>query len=243
MLTLIVDGDPLLFRCGWGSKSLNHAFKKYEKALQDIKNCCFNIDSTKIAVFGDSNFRVAFCPKYKSGTGRKKAKEKNPNYFLLRKKLVEEGLVTPAHGMEADDLVRIWAEEEKAKGNDYIIASIDKDLHCIEGTHYLIHRDAFLHMSEDEADLHYWTQVLTGDSVDDIPGLWMVGPVKAGKILEGATTSKERKQRVIDAYYDAHGVDWKENMMHTGTLIHIMRTPTDMFSLQDTDKPSESEDG
>lgn len=244
MWTLLVDGDPLLFRSAWGKNSLNAALKSYRDKLQDIKDCMFDPDvKTKIAVFGTTNFRKEFCPVYKTGESRKKAKENNQYYFKLREHLLARGEVIEAVGMEADDLVRIWSFEEKEKGNDkYVIVSIDKDLHCIAGVHYLIHQDRFLYVDEDTADINYWEQVLQGDSTDDIPGLWQVGPVKAKKILEGASTSLERKQRVIDAYYKQHGDDWKEKMIHTGTLVHIMRTHDDMFCLREDDCPSELKD-
>jgi 5'-3' exonuclease len=237
MTTLIIDGDPLLFRVAFNSKNVSHARERYEERLLRIQNECFSEDYV-MAVFGDNNFRVSFDKEYKNTNSRKNSKANNPYYFELRKQLIEEDLVTPAHNMEADDLVRIWAEEHRAKGMPFIIVSVDKDLQCIPGAHYLIHHSRIIHMEEDAADLFYWTQILTGDSVDNIKGLPNIGPVKAGRILEGTTNSKQRKQRVIDAYYEICGDNWKKEMLHTGTLIHIMRTKDDMFSLKEDDAPT-----
>ena len=236
-ITLIIDGDPLLFRAAYNSDNLEHAREKYEDKLQDIKNSCFS-ETCVIAVFGKDNFRMSFDTEYKNTPSRKNSKANNPHYFQLREQLLEEGLVVPADGMEADDLVRIWAEEHKAAGKKFVVVSVDKDLQCIPGHHYLIHRAELIHRSEDWADNHYWTQILTGDSVDNIKGIRGIGPKKAEKILTGSKTSKERKQRVIDTYFEVYGATWKEEMIHTGTLIHIMRTPTDMFALRDGDKPT-----
>lgn len=249
MFTLIVDGDPVLFRSAWNCNTLEQALAEYRKNIEDLENCCFNnLRETKVAVKGNGNFRIDFCSNYKSGRSRAQAKNDNPMDVELRNYLISKGEVIPADGMEADDLVRIWAVEAQKKGHKYIIASLDKDLQCIPGIHYtwrFINKqmfDSFHHVDEDTADIHYWSQVLQGDPVDDIPGIWRVGPVKAKNILEGASGSLERKQRVIDAYYEAYGDDWKEKMMHTGTLIHIMRTPNDMFKLREDDCPTELKD-
>jgi len=234
---LIVDADPLMFRSAYNKHSAEEALDTFYERLEDLKNATF-CDETKVAVYGVNNFRMDFYSDYKNTPNRKKAKANNPFFFELREMLVEEGLATPADGMEADDLVRIWAEEETAKGHKTVIASVDKDLQCIPGHHYLIHRDELIFMEEDAADKHYWIQILTGDSVDNIKGLKGIGPKKAERILEGATSSKQRKQRVIDKYYEVYGSSWKKELTHTGTLIHIMRTPDDMFQLKDKDLPS-----
>lgn len=236
MTLLILDGDPLLFRSAFNTDSLEHAYERYEEKLEEIENSTF-CDDTVMAVFGDNNFRIDFDPEYKNTPGRKKSKLNNPHYFELRLKLIEAGIAIPSHGMEADDLVRIWAEEAMQRKQQFVVASVDKDLQCIAGHHYLIHRGELIYVDENTADLHYWTQVITGDMVDNIRGIYGVGPKKAAKFLDGANTRQERKQRVIDTYYSFFGDDWKKEMMHTGTLIHIMRTPTDMFALKDTDLP------
>ena len=240
MTLLIVDGDPLLFRSAYNTESLEEAYDSFEENLNDIENSVFATDH-RIAVFGDNNFRLSFDPEYKNTPGRKKAKANNPHYFELRKQLIEEERVTPSHGMEADDLVRIWSEEARKEKTPFVVASVDKDLQCIAGHHYLIHRSELIFVDEETADIHYWTQVLTGDSVDNIKGIYGVGPKKAAKFLNGAKTSKERKQRVIDAYCCFFGDDWKKEMIHTGTLIHILRSENDMFALKDTDAPCNPE--
>ena len=237
MTLLIVDGDPLCFRAAYNKRSAEEAYDSFEEKLEDLQHSVF-CDDTQIAVFGANNFRIDFYNDYKNTPSRKKSKANNPYYFELREMLLEEGRVVPATGMEADDLVRIWAEEARAEEKQFVVASVDKDLQCIAGHHYLIHRDELIYVDEDQADKHYWTQILTGDAVDNIRGLKGIGPKKAEKILEGKTSSKARKQAVIDTYYEFYGNDWRTEMMHTGTLIHIMRTHDDMFRIRLDDQPT-----
>jgi len=230
MTLLIVDGDPLCFRAAYNQRSAEEAYDRFEEKLEDIQNTTF-CDDTQIAVYGANNFRIDFYSDYKNTPSRKKSKENNPYYFELRQILLDENRAVAADGMEADDLVRIWAEEARAREQQFVVASVDKDLQCIAGHHYIIHRDELIHVTEDQGDKHYWTQILTGDAVDNIRGLKGIGPKKAERILEGKHTSKARKQAVIDTYYEFYGHNWRTEMLHTGTLIHIMRTHDDMFDI------------
>jgi 5'-3' exonuclease len=70
-----------------------------------------------------------------------------------------------------------------------------------------------------------------GDSVDNIPGLPGVGPVKAAKLLEGLTTHEERRSAVIDAYIDMYGEHWQNHYLANGKMIHMWRFMNDHFSL------------
>jgi len=231
-IVLLVDGDPLMFRAAWKKSTVEEALKSWEERLEDLKNTTF-CDEVKIAVFCSTNYRKDFFADYKNTPNRHKAKANNPFFTKLRDLLVERGLVTVATGMEADDLVRIWHEEENAKGNVTVIASVDKDLQCIASNHYLIHHDKMIHVDEETADTHYWTQVLTGDMVDNIRGLKGIGPKKAAAVLEGATTTEDRCQRVVDKFHEIHGENWEVEVKHTGTLIHILKTRDDWFTIHD----------
>jgi 5'-3' exonuclease len=46
----------------------------------------------------------------------------------------------------------------------------------------------------------FYTQVLTGDAVDNIIGLYRVGPVKAKKMLAECKTEEELYKACVDAY-------------------------------------------
>lgn len=63
-------------------------------------------------------------------------------------------------------------------------------------------------MTEDEADLFFHKQLLTGDSTDNIPGLYrMVGKKATAKILEpleSMTTNKEMFEYVRAVYLDGY---------------------------------------
>jgi 5'-3' exonuclease len=93
-------------------------------------------------------------------------------------------------GIEADDAVGIAQYQNrfvigghlgKSLGIDTVICSRDKDLHMIPGWHYTWSAGAqkekpLWWQDETEALRCFYRQLLTGDSTDNIPGLYGVGP-------------------------------------------------------------------
>ena len=55
-------------------------------------------------------------------------------------------------------------------------------------------------MNHDEATLFFYTQVLTGDAIDNIIGLKGIGPIKGGRMLDGCLTEAEMFKACVDAY-------------------------------------------
>jgi len=73
----------------------------------------------------------------------------------------------------------------------------------ITGNHYNFVKKEFEFVTPDEANKLFFLQVLTGDSVDDIPGLKGIGPVKSKEILDGYDTIEEMAAQVVEAYASA----------------------------------------
>jgi hypothetical protein len=166
-------------------------------------------DSYRMAVAGDGNFRKDIYPEYKAN---RHADPKKRNRFvpILRKMIVAEGFATAAHGMEADDLLRMWAAELAAEDIDHTVVSIDKDLLMIPGTHYRIHKDEIVIMDEISSMRFYHEQLLQGDPTDNIKGVPKVGPIKAQKYLEGCTDEQSMREIVLQIYYSYFSGVWRE---------------------------------
>jgi len=71
----------------------------------------------------------------------------------------------------------------------------------------------------------FYTQILTGDASDQIWGLHRIGPKKAEKILEGATTELELYERCLKAYRDHPDCQGEplERVLENGRLLHLQR--------------------
>lgn len=147
---------------------------------------------------GSNNFRYDIYPRYKESRANV---VKPVHYDLLFNHLKASGAIIP-EGMEADDAVCMTAWKHLLDGDDYIIAGIDKDLKQIPGTHYDYGKNTFIEIDDWEASFNLYSQLLTGDSDDDIPGLRGVGPVTARKILQDCDDERDMYRVCVD--------QWKE---------------------------------
>lgn len=262
--TLIIDGDVICHgacRNRWGSVYDEPKTFTPEEDKEYLEECVVNlhriIDQIKevtfaekclIAIKGDGNFRHTVYPAYKQ---HRKQERPVQNYVdTLREYLDSLGLAVRAHGMEADDLLRIWHGEALAAGEHPVIASIDKDLLCIPGTHYRFPRgnlyeagsrdpSLLIEVNEWDAAKHYHKQLLMGDSTDGIPGLPKVGPKRADAIISDCKTVEDLQFITCYAYKEIIGKDWKDFLILNGKLITILPTRDFVFSIDDWKQPSD----
>jgi DNA polymerase-1 len=75
-------------------------------------------------------------------------------------------------------------------------------------------------ISSAEADLMFFTQILTGDTVDGYPGCPGVGPVKAAKLLDGV--QRETAWDTIRGAYAKKGIS-EEDALVQARCARILR--------------------
>jgi hypothetical protein len=179
---------------------------------------------------GKDNFRmkVAKTVPYK---GSRELVAKPKYYRELRRVLCEEYGATITTGYEADDAIGMAMGE---LNDDCFVCTIDKDMDQLAGWHYDWVKDRVYRVSQEDADLNLYAQVLSGDSTDDVPGLPGIGPIKARKILDGATDSSDLLRRTWDKYRssgvgsDAEKWDYFVEQLR---LVYILRHPDDLTSV------------
>lgn len=128
------------------------------------------------------NFRDAIgtIRKYK---GNRDTSSRPFYYPDLREHLLAAHQAIVARGEEADDQISWVARKFYKEQREFVIIGIDKDLLQIPGRHYNWVDDEHKELSEDEARLFYWAQVLAGDSGDNVPGCYGLGLKKAEHFL------------------------------------------------------------
>ncbi len=169
-----------------------------------------NIEGVEVYLSGSTNFRngLATIPGKFTKDGEPvlgyKANRKDSrrpyHYKLIRDYMVEHWGAVIFEGIEADDALAIaqWAEDEEDPKT--IIATIDKDLMNVPGWHYnTLHKEE-VHVSFKSAQVHFWRQVLTGDSTDNIPGLYRVGKTKAEKLIHEDMSEDQMYEVCLDQY-------------------------------------------
>lgn len=218
---------------------LEDSWGHFQKDLEELLEAVFCTDFL-MAVKSGQSYRDRMYPIDLPADGAKpkwgyKANRWKPegerNKFVesLRELAIFEDLAVPAHDREADDLLRIWANQAREAGGDYVICSIDKDLKCIPGMHYLMKQRVLITVSQEEADRHYYQQLLKGDPTDNIPGIPRVGDVKAAALLADCKTHDEFQEAVISSYIGAYGDEWFSYFLSNAKMIHLQQHPHDFF--------------
>lgn len=204
-------------------------FKNFCRDLREVSENVF-AEEARIVLRGKGNFRHEVDPFYKS-----KRNSGGVKYYAdgIKDVALSLEMAVPSTGCEADDYIRMWAEELRAEGKDFIVCTTDKDLKMIPGKHYHLKTKQISTVTEHEALMSYHQQLLMGDAVDSIPGIWKMGPIKSAKALKDCTTLESFQEVVIDEYIKAYGEKWHEELTLTGKLIHLWRWPKDYFSLDE----------
>lgn len=175
------------------------------------------------------NFRLKYVNvvKYKEN---RKGKERPKYYDFIRKVLTEEYSAIFAEGEEADDAlaIRQTARYEQA---DTIICTVDKDLLMVPGLHYHLDAKNIRLISPLEGIRHFYMQMLTGDTADNIKGIRGVGPVKAKKIINHLTEERDMYTEVCKLYEDQFGVGYEDALREHGIMLWMRRKPGEIWEL------------
>lgn len=210
---MLLDGDVLVYKVGfaaevnvdWGNglhtwhAKVEEATPTLDKLIAELKDV-LRADSVVVALtcHNTPNFRKEFWPAYKEN---RRNVRKPLLWKSLREYLVKNYDARVKDNIEADDILGILATQPNT-GQRRIIASIDKDFRSIPGEYYNMKDRILETITEDEADQNFYRQIITGDAVDNYPGIKGCGPVKANRILAGAHPN-DRWACVVSAYKQA----------------------------------------
>lgn len=241
----LIDADVLVYECGFAAEAgwKQDGAPPFEYAAEHLDNrvaaICQAVEASMPPILfltGKDNFRnqIAKRQKYKDRPSNKPYHYKNLIAYIKGKYdyRISEGL-------EADDLICI---EQTQRPEETIICTRDKDLRACGGWHYgweLGNQPSFgperveglgrIALSRDRKSikgvglLFFYSQLLTGDKVDSIPGCEGIGAVKAYDILNGCTTSSEALQAVYKAYKAVYGIKAYSEMLEQGRLLWMTR--------------------
>ena len=224
-INIYIDGDILVYQSIWGAKSTKDIKKKIDQTIASIM-ADLEGSSGKIAIKGNNNFRKKIYGPYKNNR-KKELTEQEKEFFEYTYNYLEDSWgAIPAEGMEADDLLAIWNTEEPG-----VIVSVDKDLLQVPGLHFNTRKKEYINMTEDNASLLLHTQVLMGDSVDNIPGLKGIGKVKASKLMENIPAS-EHLSVVKSFWQKSFGRGWEDNLQLNMDLIYLKRSADDRYNIR-----------
>ncbi len=204
----LVDGSGFIFRAFHALPSLTRKSDGLPvgavsgfcnmlwKLLTSARDTSVGVTPTHFAVIFDyssKTFRKEIFPEYKANRSAP-PEELVPQFGLIREATRAFNLpCIETDGFEADDIIATYARQAEAAGADATIISSDKDLMQLV--------TPMVHMYDSMKDkqigipdvVEKWgvppdkmidLQAMTGDSVDNVPGIPGIGPKTAAQLLE-----------------------------------------------------------
>lgn len=194
----LIDADVVAYRIAFGCQDEPEkvAIAKVSEFLEELVFTYTDVDDCEGYLTGKQNYRfdIAKTAPYK-GT---RVSEKPKHLGIIRQYMIDAWAFSVQEYQEADDAIGIRAYSLGEE--DYVICSIDKDLDNIRGKHYNFVKNEHYNITEEVAIKNFYRQVLTGDRVDNVPGLAGIGPKKADKILKDCSTEEDLYKAVLEAY-------------------------------------------
>lgn len=225
-MTAIIDGDILAYRAAFWADSEGEEWLE-GRIVEDLKRWTPpGVDNIVVALSckREDNFRRDWLPDYK----RHRTDRPSPACLKYAIEIIKDNaIVTTEDRLEADDLIGIYMCQK-----DYVGVSIDKDLQQIPGRFWKPPTEPgevkgeIKTVSLQEADLFFHQQWITGDSTDNIPGIWKMGPKKAGRALE-STSAVNHTALVLVLYEQALTKDKTrytyDDAVANGKAVRILR--------------------
>lgn len=232
-------------------KSFDFVKELFDGRVSDILQAT-KADDYTLYITGKGNFReeVAITLPYKGNRKEEKPYhyENLKSYVLsLPQCILVEGMEADDAMAIAQEVAYRCLENtdeyvEAPEMSDTVICTRDKDLRMVPGWHYgweCGHQPEFrlqwvdpighIELSKDRKKIKgtglkfFWSQMLTGDRVDNIPGLGGDGPVAAYEALSDARTEEEMFRIVQGRYEMSHPHTWREYMLEQGRLLWMVR--------------------
>lgn len=205
--------DELVSYAAVDEDDVQEAIYNFNSMLRGILNK-FNTQVYKLFLTGKGNYRNDIYAQYKEGRAPRPIL-----YEVVRQYAEADQYSVVSEGEEADDMLGY------SQSHDTVICSIDKDLLMIPGYHYNYVTGKVQEIDRATAIRNFYTQLLTGDNVDNIPGLQGIGPAKAKKALQDCETEEDMYQVVLNMYDQD-----KDTVLRNGRLLWIRRKPEELWS-------------
>ena len=230
-MILLVDADSLVFASCYKPKEEEGSFfeniedviLKFDETFQRVVNELSELyDVTEVLVFNDSrgNFRKLITKKYKANrTGQNKP----PLLSKIHKHVTNSYKGIQGCGMETDDLVAAhWKSLSDIYGRDKVmIVSIDKDYLQFPALIYKYNRKEVLDISKYDALKNFYTQMITGDTADNVNYFKGKGIKFAQKYYEDCDTEFQFTKRLYLLFKEKYKSKAKEKYAECYHLLKL----------------------
>ncbi len=238
----LIDADVLRYTVGFAAEG-----EPIENCLHSVKLMINSIveatqaDSYSCFLTGQGNFRetIATIKPYKGNRPDKKP----AHYNAITDYIMEHHNGEMVCGMEADDAMGIeqfadYASKRDGEALSTRICTIDKDLDMIPGLHYswainrkgvVVRPEMLYEVDMDGADRAFYTQLLSGDTTDNIPGVPGLGKTRATSIINDCQDEEEMYWAALCEYSKKYSRPM-EALIENARLLWILRYPGQIWS-------------
>lgn len=189
--TAFIDADILLHRAcsfvdtefdGEPMADWRQALMFFDHLLKNWMTEAGELKDYYLVVSTGENYRKKLYPEYKAN---RKAIAVHPAMEGLKEHVLSLMATVTEPGIEADDYIGIRCSEDP---ENTVAISADKDFATIPCTQLIPashgrRKGTWMTFSEDEANMNWLRQALTGDTIDNYKGIPGTGPAKAEKII------------------------------------------------------------
>jgi hypothetical protein len=225
----VIEAEPLVNALAMVKRTL----LSIESALDEAG---LEFDRMHLYLTGKGNFRESLAT-IKGYKANRIGLERPVHYKAIRRYLKERWGAQVVSGMEADDALAMEAALYAYDPERVCIVSMDKDLMTVPGRLYNFKRKKMYITTPIEALRNFYTQILVGDTVDNIGGCYKCGPKKAEELLGGLETEEAMYAAVLAEYarslarpgcpYGALGAEGA--LLENARLLHLLRLPGKMW--------------
>lgn len=235
-MKVIFDADSLIYASCFKKKDdrefpedlfetdVNVAFNKFQvsfERLLDFLEEQVNVNEVVFCNGSKNNFRKDISATYKLNRTQKR-----PEILPLLHDMVKlEYNSIYGDGVETDDVVAtLWAEEVEKNGIDsVVIMSLDKDYKQFPCWFYDYNykKRELVKISEQEANENFYSQMIVGDSADNIKVCKGYGKVYAEKLFKDAKNKYSLMNRTYRLYKQVYGDDAKAMFNEAKSLLTL----------------------
>lgn len=217
----LIDCDVLIYRtCYKSIKDGTHLFNTFDDILDGVQKATA-CDEYEIHLSGKGNFRKdvksGFTREYKG-----KRKSKPDGYHALRDYVIRKYDTITVPLFEADDTIAMAVNRIDPTDDISTIISVDKDLIQCGGLFFNTQKGNLKVYSLKQGCEFFNKQLLMGDAVDNIEGIFGMGEKKTEKLFEGKDL-KQQLEAVIEKYSEVHKENAEEVLNFNGCMLWLKR--------------------
>ena len=220
----IVDADSLIYASAINKETLEECvdtFNDYlNSVLSDLREYC-EVSDVILCNGGSNALRKAINPSYKENR-----KTDKPTFLTKLHKEVKTSYQSAwAKGYETDDVVAsLWKHYSEQEGVDsVIIVANDKDYKQFPCWYFDMYwrRRTLDKIEELESKVNFYTQMIVGDTADNINYLKGKGKAYAKKLFKGKKTEKSLLFATYREYVNEYGSDAREKFKECYDLLTL----------------------